>query len=181
MNDPIDVLLEEHRQFMIPIRNLRLAVESLSTRGDSALAEVRSVLGEVALMMTTHLLVHARKEDEALFPALERSFDRNHGPTAVLRAEHVEVEAQARLFERTVRQLEHVEHPAIVAGGSALAELAAQGAEVTRMIAVARELLDLLDSHFGKEEAILFPMARQILNADELADVARRMEAVEAG
>ena len=36
---------------------------------------------------------------------------------AVLRAEHQDIAAQAHLFERTVHQLENVEHRAILAGG----------------------------------------------------------------
>jgi len=181
MNDAIDVLLEEHRAFMPPFRNLARVVESLTTRGDDALPEARTVLAEVAHLMTTRLLDHARKEDEALFPALERTFDPNHGPTAVLRAEHQDIAAQAHLFERTVHQLENVEHPAIIAGGQALAALAAGQGDATRIAPLARDLLALLEAHFGKEEEILFPMARQMLSAGELHEIARRMEALDAG
>ena len=178
MNDAIDVLLEEHRRLMLPIHDLRRVVESLAARGDAALPEARSVLAEAALLMTTRLLEHARKEDEALFPALERTFDRSHGPTAVLRAEHVDIEARAQVFKRTVHELEHVEHAAIRAGGAALAALAAGEGEAARVVGLAREMIALLEAHFGKEEEILFPMARQMLSTAELMEVARAMEAM---
>ncbi len=178
MNDAIDVLLEEHRRLMLPIHDLRRVVESLAARGDAALPEARSVLAEAALLMTTRLLEHARKEDEALFPALERTFDRGHGPTAVLRAEHVDIEARAQLFKRTVHELEHVEHAAIRAGGAALASLAAGEGDATRVVGLAREMIALLEAHFGKEEEILFPMARQMLSTGELMEIARAMEAM---
>lgn len=181
MPDAIDVLLEEHRQFMPPFRNLARVVESLAARGDDALPEARTVLAEVAHLMTTRLLDHARKEDEALFPALERSFGSTHGPTAVMRAEHQEIAAQAHLFQRTLHQLEDVEHPALVAGGKELAGLAAGRGDAARIAPLARDLLALLDAHFGKEEEILFPMARQLLSADELHAIARQMEALDAG
>ena len=180
MTDPIDVLLEDHRQIMVPIHNLRRVVESLASRGDAALPEARSVLGEAALMMTTRLLEHAHKEDEALFPALERSFASNSGPTAVMREEHREIEARAQLFKRTLHQLEHVEHPAILAGGSELRAMASGEGDAAQIAALARELIDLLDAHFSKEETILFPMARQMLSADDLAAVGRRMDALRA-
>jgi regulator of cell morphogenesis and NO signaling len=180
VNDAIDVLLEEHRQLMVPIHNLRRVVESLATRGEEALPEARSVLAEVALLMTTRLLDHARKEDDALFPALERTFDRNHGPTAVLRAEHQDIEARAHLFKRTVHELEHVEHPAILARGQALGALAAGQGDVPAMVTFTRDLISLLESHFGKEEEILFPMARQMLSPAELLEIARQMESQHA-
>jgi hemerythrin-like domain-containing protein len=134
------------------------------------------VLAEAALVVTTRLLEHARKEDEALFPALERTLDPSHGPTAVMRAEHVDIAAQAHLFRSTVHQLEHVEHAAIRAGGEALAALATGDGDAARIVAVARELIALLEAHFGKEEEILFPMARQLLSAGELVEIARAME-----
>ena len=103
------------------------------------------------------------------------------GMAAVMRAEHVDIEAQAQLFRRTVQQLERVEHPAILAGGDALAAVAAGAADTAGLVALARDLVDLLESHFGKEEAILFPMAQQMLSPDERADVARRMDALTGG
>ena len=36
----------------------------------------------------------------------------------------------------------------------------------------------LLDEHFQKEEEILFPMAREVLDTGELEEVARAMEAL---
>ena len=181
MNDAIEVLLEEHRQLMIPIRNLERAVESLASRGEAALPAARTVLTEAARMVTTRLLDHARKEDEVLFPALERTFDRDHGPTAVLRAEHQDIAAQAHVFKRTVHELERVEHPAILAGGSALGALASGEGDVTRIVTLARALIGLLEAHFGKEEEILFPMARQMLSPGELLEIAGRMDTMEPG
>jgi hemerythrin-like domain-containing protein len=131
-------------------------------------------------MMETRLLLHARKEDEALFPALERVFGAQGGPTEAMRREHQEIHAQAALFRRTLHELNQVEHPAIVAGGARLASAVAAGASAEALRAIGAEIIRLLDLHFTKEEAILFPMARQILTTEALADVAARMEALEA-
>ena len=82
--------------------------------------------------METRLLLHARKEDDALVSALERIIGADDGPPAVMRREHEEVHAQAALFRRTLHELNEVEHPAIVAGGAQLASLVSAGAGRSR-------------------------------------------------
>ncbi len=180
MRDPIDELLEEHAGIMTEVAELRRAVRALGERGEAALPAARATLAAVTRMMETRLLLHARKEDEALFPALERIFGADGGPTAIMRREHQEIHAQAALFRHTLHELNQVEHPAIVAGGAQLADRVAAGASAEALRAIGAEIIRLLDLHFTKEETILFPMARQLLTSEALADVAARMETLEA-
>ena len=42
--------------------------------------------------------------------------------------------------------------------------------------ATAKEIIELLDSHFAKEEQILFPLARQVLDPPTKGSVAAAME-----
>jgi iron-sulfur cluster repair protein YtfE (RIC family) len=177
--DPIERLLEEHRDIMARIAELRAAVRALEARGEAAVPEALPALASAARMMSTRLLAHARKEDEALFPALESAFGGIAGPTAIMREEHRDIHAQADRFRRTLRELEQVEHPAIVAGGVELRALAAGGAAAAELRDAARRVIDLLDLHFEKEERILFPMAREVLSSRAMADVARAMDALE--
>jgi iron-sulfur cluster repair protein YtfE (RIC family) len=180
VHDPIDQLLREHRDIMAEVDALRRAVEDLHARGDAALPAALPALRSVGRMMATRLLRHARKEDEALFPALDRVFGTNDGPTAVMRQEHRAIHDRAGLFRETLRELNEVEHPAIVAGGATLRALAERGGNAAALAETGEEIVSLLDLHFGKEEDILFPMARAMLSDDEMAEVGRRMEAIEA-
>jgi iron-sulfur cluster repair protein YtfE (RIC family) len=180
MNDPIDQLLVEHREIMAEITTLRRAVAELRDRGDAALTDALPALRSVGRMMATRLLQHARKEDEALFPALERAFGTSEGPTAVMRQEHRAIHDRAGLFRETLRELNEVEHPAIVAGGATLRTLAERGGSAAALAETGEEIVDLLDLHFGKEEDILFPMARTMLSQDAMAEVGRRMGEIEA-
>jgi len=177
--DPIDLLLGEHRVIMAQIDELRAAVRDLAKRGEAAVPDALPALGRAGHMMATRLLAHARKEDEALFPALEQVLGSGTGPVAVMRMEHRAIHAQADLFRRTLHELEQVEHPAIVAGGAELRELAAAGGSAAKLHDTAEHIIQLLDLHFGKEEDILFPMARQVLSGEDLAGVAKKMEALE--
>jgi iron-sulfur cluster repair protein YtfE (RIC family) len=177
--DPIERLLEEHREIMARIAELRAAVRALETRGEAAVPEALPALANAARMMATRLLAHARKEDEALFPALESVFGGVAGPTAMMREEHRDIHAQADRFRRTLHELEQVEHPAIVAGGAELGALAAGGGAAADLRDAGRRVIDLLDLHFEKEERILFPMAREVLSPAAMAGVARAMDALE--
>ncbi len=180
MHHPIDQLLEEHRDIMAEVETLRRAVGELRDDGDAALPIALPALRSVGRMMATRLLRHARKEDEALFPALERVMGTPDGPTAVMRQEHRAIHDRARLFRETLHELNQVEHPAIVVGGATLRSLAEHGGDAAALAETGEEIVSLLDLHFGKEEDILFPMAREILSDDEMAEVGRRMEAIEA-
>jgi len=180
MRNPIDHLLDDHRIIMAKIESLRVAIEALRNGGDTALAGARPMLEEVGHMMATTLHRHARKEDEALFPALEAIFGTSGTPTAVMREEHRAIHSRAELFRRTLHELNEVEHPKIVAGGAMLRGLAAGGADAAALRQTAEEIVSLLDLHFGKEEDILFPMAREMLSAEDLATIATRIEAIAA-
>lgn len=178
--DPIERLLTEHREIRMEIERLKRAVRDLAERGDAAVAGAREPLATVARMMGSTLLEHARKEDDALFPAMERVFGFDGSPTGVMREEHREIRARAELFKKTLHELNEVEHPAIVAGGARLAALAAASAGAGELIEIGERLVELLESHFAKEEDILFPMARGALTAGDLAEVNRRMDEIEA-
>jgi len=181
MRDPIERLLEEHRAIMAKVSDLRRAVADLERRGEAALPDVKPALEALSAMMSTDLVAHARREDEALFPALEAVFGAGGGPTEMMRAEHRAIHGQADRFRKTLHELNQVEHPAIVAAGARLRTLTAASASASDLRAIGESILELLDLHFGKEEDILFPMAREVLSADALRAVSRTMEALDAG
>lgn len=179
--DPIEALLEEHAALMERFEGLRSAVRDLESGGDAAAERARPVLRAAAEVMATRLLRHAKKEDEALFPALEASWGGGGGPTAVMRQEHREIHEQAARFRETLRELHEVEHPAIEEKGAELRALAAGGGSAAALRETGAAILRLLDAHFRKEEEILFPMARERLGPETLRQVWERMEAIEAG
>ncbi len=178
--DPIERLLWEHQGIMRQVAELRGAVATLARDGDAALPTVRPVLVATARMIERELFAHARREDDVLFPALERVFGREEALTVEMRREHVDIHAQAERFRGTLRELNEVEHPAIVRAGERLASLAGAGG-AAELRASGVEMIRLLDEHFRKEEEILFPLAREVLMPEELEAVGRAMEAMDAG
>ncbi len=163
MLDPITTLLAQHREIMDGIAPVRAAVAALEMRGNTAVPEALPAIRAAVTMMETTLFAHAHREDEALFPALEQVFGSAEGPTAVMRMEHRAIHDQVVLLGEILRQMEAAEGGALLASGAKLHD-------------AAQEIIEMLDGHFGKEEQVLFPMARQVLTTEDLDAVARKME-----
>jgi iron-sulfur cluster repair protein YtfE (RIC family) len=180
MSDPLKHLLDDHVEIMRHIATLRTAVADLELNGEIALTRARPALAAVGRMMATQLLAHARKEDEVLFPAVELVLGEGAGPTSVMREEHREIHAEAARFRATLHELNEVEHPAIVAGGAALQRLTESGATAAVLARTAAEIVRLLDLHFEKEEQVLFPMCRELLDKTTLERLGKQMESIAA-
>ncbi len=176
--NPIDHLLEEHTEFRRRMAGLSRALAGLESGGETGWGTALPVFREFGEMMAGALARHAAKEDDQLFPALEEAFGAQFPPADVMRGEHRQIHAQGALFRATLTELAERDHPAIVAGGETLRRLAAgAGGDREAIRATAVEILELMESHFAKEEQILFPMARQMLDEAGLAAVGARMEA----
>jgi regulator of cell morphogenesis and NO signaling len=173
--NPIEHLLYEHVEIMDQMTDLRAAANDLSLRGEAALPETLPMLRHIGHMMETQLALHARKEDEALFPAIEAALG-GDSPTIPMRQEHRDIHAQGELMRQTLREINEVQHPAIEAGSARLRSLAADGGSAASLRATAEEIIDLLETHFSKEEQMLFPMAENLLDAETLNAVGAKME-----
>ena len=176
--DPITHLLDEHALIMHEMAALRGAAADLAGRGDAAVADVLPVLQRIGEVMETRLAWHARKEEEALFPAMERVIG-GDGPTAVMRMEHEDIHGQGRLLRATLRELNEVEHPRIEATRERLRRSMAEGGSAAVFREIAEQILQLLDMHFYKEEQILFPMAQRLLAPAVLDEVGTAMAALD--
>jgi len=176
--NPIQHLLDDHRRIMAQVEDLRGAVADLGARGEAAVADALPVLGRIGHMMETQLALHARKEDDALFPKLEAVLGEHDGPVQVMRWEHQMIHSEGERLRRTLHELHEVEHPQIEAGAEKLRALAATGGTAETLKANAEEIIRLLDTHFEKEEKILFPMALNILDDQMMIEVSDKIEAM---
>jgi hemerythrin-like domain-containing protein len=176
--DPIRHLLDEHALIMGRMAELRVAVADLAARDEAALPDALPVLRRIGEMLETRLAWHARKEEEALFPAMERVLGLE-GPTTVMRLEHRDIHGRGELLRTTLRELNEVEHPRIEASRERLRLSMAEGGSAIVFRGLAEEIIQLIDLHFYKEEQILFPMAEQMLEPAELDEVGAVISALE--
>lgn len=103
--------------------------EAALHKGDMAAA------GRNFRLFSEQLDSHFTLEEDRLFPALEKATGMSHGPTVVMRAEHIEI-----------RSLRDEANAAIEAG------------QADQALAVLDTLNVLIQQHNIKEENILYPM-----------------------
>jgi hemerythrin-like domain-containing protein len=178
--DAIAQLLNEHAPIMEQLAGLRAVVSDIARMGESALPGARPILERASRLIDVVLARHARKEEEALFPIMERVIGAA-GPTMVMRREHHDIHDQGEILRATLRELNEIEHPLLEASGGRLRHSLAEGASAATFQALAGRILDLVDTHFHKEEQVLFPMAQQLLIDSELEEVAAIMRAIDEG
>ncbi|MBI2934813.1 MAG: hemerythrin domain-containing protein [Chloroflexi bacterium] len=83
---PTQVLKEEHEEVILKLK----ALENIFNRLEKQ-SEITGALRELTSFFKTDFWVHFSKEEDVLFPELEKFMPRNQGPIGVMLEEHVEL------------------------------------------------------------------------------------------
>jgi hemerythrin-like domain-containing protein len=147
-----EILMAEHRV-------IEQVLACLDKMADHAFREtkidVASARDAIAFLRTFADACHHMKEEDRLFPAMERcGLPRDAGPTAVMRHEHEVGRAHVRRMDAAVTDFER---------GDATA--------ADRFAFEARGFVELLREHIAKEDQVLFPMADRMLPPEVQAEV----------
>jgi iron-sulfur cluster repair protein YtfE (RIC family) len=165
MESIMEELLRQHRDAEAMLVSLSAGAERLrreGVKGEGVLDDLRVLRREIQ----GEVLSHFREEEQALFPVLGRHIDSASGPLAMLMEEHA-----------VFRQLELQFEEAVAALESGFRD----GWE-EKVCDAAASIARLLPAHIEKEESVLFPMAEDLLSADEWDQVRRLwQEALAAG
>ena len=148
IDDPIAVLLAEHRTILLVLDE----VERESRRLEASAVLRESFWSDLFTFADRFDVgMHHEKEEQLLFPALERAgLSRDGGPTAVLRDEHLRTHFfRSRLEQALTRR------------------------DRARLAAAAASYVDFVRAHVLKENQILFPLARRLLPAEAMAELRR--------
>ena len=166
---PLDVLKREHQRVLDNIGLLRAASLCLKLGTLTPQSVVREKgldhLSKVLDFIDTDVRLHFRREEEILFPALERHFGVEKSPIRLLLEEHSQVwEWYDRLREKLV-------------------ELQGDGREPPE--AVPAEVQDLsshiehlLREHIKKENESLLPLAKSLLSQKELEEISSKWKSI---
>ena len=156
----IEELMHEHRVIEVVLTGLERMAQRAKDSG-----EVNQGMAEKALETLRHFAdkCHHAKEERNLFQLMaERGVPREGGPLGVMLLEH----KQGR---------HHIETMARVLPGASRGDT-----EALRVFAAhARSYARLLRQHIGKEDKILYPMAEQVLTADDDERLVKAFEVVE--
>jgi quercetin dioxygenase-like cupin family protein/hemerythrin-like domain-containing protein len=182
--DPIAILLAEHEAASRRFAALEEALAALSADDPAATAEALETVWQTLAFLDRDLEVHIRKEEEPLFPLLKAALPADDRLIDEMVAEH----DQARLKRERLRAaLEELSagHDDVREGRERLrgALAAATGTLTTSGIAAlrqaARAVLQTLRVHFQNEEELVFPLAPQLLTAEQLAEAGQQMIAID--
>ncbi len=160
MNAATSLLRKEHDAILRMLDVTEELVRQLE-RGEDVEPETLSELLEFFRVFADRC--HHGKEEELLFPMLERKGLPNPGgPTGVMRAEHEQARALIKAMEEAGENY-----------GKGMAGAGARWAEAARGYAM------LLHEHIDKENNVLFKMAENLLTEAEQLELARAFEKLE--
>ncbi len=156
---PVNILMEEHRLLLGFANELKSHVEELKQAdGESFNERIAHLnrIGEYFRDSESHYL----REENVLFPYLEK-----HGvtePPAIMWTEHNRIREVKNSFYKLTDSNKSM----------TVQDLSNQLNEV------ASTLAEMLESHFFKENRILFPTAMKVIKADEWKDVRRQFDEI---
>ena len=151
MRDPIQQLMDEHRV----IEKVLAALEAAAQR------DLPFSFYEQAVDFIVHFAdgCHHAKEEDRLFPALERKgIPREQGPIGVMCSEHEESRGMVKEMRGAIQR---------------------QDRDTLKRISL--DYVALLRGHIMKEDNVLFPMGRMQLDTDDLRKLRARFDEVSDG
>jgi len=158
--DPIELLMNEHRQIEAGLDALDNFVDGLAPGQAEALNDLADFVRFIREFADA---THHGKEEDILFELMVREgFPKEGGPIAVMLMEHDEGRG-------LVKQLAE-----LVEAGEPL-----EGERATRASAAAHGFSGLLRAHIQKEDGILYPMAQARLTPAAFEELSHRSQAFE--
>lgn len=153
--DPIARLMQEHDDALLQLKLLSKAVRGIASDGYTGPHSRR--MASALKFIEEEVSVHNHREEEALFPVLERYVD---GPTRIMRDDHKKLQKGFVQLRNAVNELN--KHRDSFSANKRLQE-------------VANSVVQLFVNHIHKENHILFPLVQRFLGKEELREIARKM------
>lgn len=146
---PVHTFMEEHKLILSFLEKLKSSVSKIKKASD-----FNSVKDEIEKVkhIAEHLVeadLHHRREEEALFPGIEK-----HGikePPAVMLLEHEELKPNKKKLYELVLDYEKMDFRDFV----------------EKLEALTTAISDMLPSHIYKEDNILYPMSLNVIEKEE--------------
>lgn len=156
---PTDILREEHQGVLQKLDALEKVISHLDEK-----EVISAKLRELASFLKTDLWVHFTKEEEALFPEIEKFVPREGGPTGMMLIEHEDLRNTNAEFQPAVdvylRDSDNLEAKGMIRGHGS-------------------HFIEVLRQHIDKENNILFMMADMHLDQTQIDKVVKLFHEIE--
>ncbi|HEY4600512.1 MAG TPA: hemerythrin domain-containing protein [Cerasibacillus sp.] len=153
-NLPILRLLENEHQYLTYVMNQWHPIVLGFERNQYSVKEGRQAVKELRqqiIQFMEPLKNHMEKEEAYLFPAIAKYIGNEQGPILAVEEEHEEIDAYLNHFLHHSRE--------------SLQDLRLQ--DMKQLVQDAGEAFEIITIHFVKEQSIVFPMVRDMLNKEE--------------
>ena len=168
-NTPLDILKREHERILENIGLLRGASLCLTlgnlTPQSAIWGKGIEHLTKVLDFFDKDVGLHFRREEETLFPALEKHIGVEKSPTRLLLAEHDQLWQWHDQLKEKLVELQ-------ADGSECSAAIPAEVQEITSLIE------RLLREHIRKENESLLPLAGSLLSEKELEEISTRWKSI---
>lgn len=155
---PTDILKAEHQEVLQKLDTLEDVINRLHEK-----AAIAAPLKDLTTFFNTDFWTHFAKEEEALFPELEKFIPREAGPVGVMLAEHEDLRRTNAEIQRATSEY--------LSGSDNVQTRAVLQERGTHFVTVLRE-------HINKEDNILFMMADMHLDQEQVNSVLERFEKI---
>jgi hemerythrin-like domain-containing protein len=157
-DDPIEVLVKEHNKVLEKLLVVADSGESIQSYGFSGRAFQN--LTNAASLMSFELRKHTDKEEKFLFPLLEKHVFESPN---VLRHERREI---WQAFNELMTSIQDVEDGRI------------HGTTIRELIRSSQEVVEKIRKHIIKENTVIFPMVKRVLQSDEYEQLRKDINSV---
>lgn len=185
--DPIAVLIEEHEQAMALFADFDRALAAVEEAGTETRERTLGLARRTIDFLNAELEVHIRKEEEPLFPRLKAVLPADDRLVDEMIAEHDHIRMKREQVREILDEMLSGDDHAHFRAQRAAFDDAVTAAERTTPDTDAfralrrswRAAYETLRVHFQNEEEIAFPLAQDLIAAEELAAAGREMVAIE--
>lgn len=159
---PLQQLKDEHVTLRADMDLFYDLTEEIEYESGPAVVQLFLKLYPQISAFTDKLKAHSKREEEGLFPMMSRHLGENDKTIAMMEWEHKKAEKHLQDFLTEADK-----------AGSTIDEN-----DVPWITVYAVQAHATLIQHFAKEEKMLFPMAENLLQADEKVELERLLQAI---
>jgi hemerythrin-like domain-containing protein len=160
MSKPTEILSADHKKVLENLKVMEQAIRDIKS------PDIKKTLSDLKDFLKNEIEIHFRKEEEALFPEIEKFIPREGGPVGVMLMEHEDLNRYKDGLIKGIDLFLGDENSA-----EALSLIKENGTSY----------INLLREHIYKEDNMLFMMADMHLEDDQIKEIMRKFVELDIG